>query len=114
VPVGRHAEAACRLHCAHCARRQGSGEEDRALNLLKDWKPLLGQHTATSRQLLRKLLGPERFVFYPKGKGDAGWYDLGVTPTPEKFLEALPVAKKLWRPQCVSQLEPDRLLDPPN
>lgn len=42
-----------------------------ALRLLDDWRGLLGKHVATSRQLLRKLLDRERFVFYPKGKGNA-------------------------------------------
>jgi hypothetical protein len=39
-----------------------------ALTLLDDWKGLLGQQIGTSRQLLPKLLGPERFVFHP-GRG---------------------------------------------
>jgi hypothetical protein len=65
-----------------------------ALTLLEDWRGLLGQHVATSRQLLRKLLGQGRFVFYPKGTAEKGWYDLGVTPTLDRFFHGLPLLKK--------------------
>jgi hypothetical protein len=44
--------------------------------------------------LLRKLLDRERFVFYPMAKGKARWYDLGVTPTLERFFGAVPMLKK--------------------
>ena len=47
----------------------------------KDWRGLLGKHVGTSRQLLRKLLDRERFVFYPMAEGQVRWYDIGVTPT---------------------------------
>ena len=65
-----------------------------ALRQLDDWRGLLGQHVATSRQLLRKLLDRERFVFYPKGRGNNRWYELGVTPTLERFFNAVPMLKK--------------------
>ena len=48
----------------------------------------------TSRQLLRKLLDRERFVFYPMGRGKARWYDLGVTPALDRFFGAVPMLKK--------------------
>jgi hypothetical protein len=70
-----------------------------ALALLEDWRGLLGKHGATSRQLLAKLLDRERFVFYPQAKGKARWYELGVTPTLDRFLAAVPGCKKGWRPQ---------------
>ena len=63
------------------------------LRLLADWRGLLGRHVATSRQLLRKLLDRQRFVFYPQSKGAACWYELGVTPTLDKFFGALPLLK---------------------
>ncbi|MCZ6918505.1 MAG: recombinase family protein, partial [Gemmatimonadetes bacterium] len=65
-----------------------------ALRLLEDWRGLLGKHVGTSRQLLRKLLDRERFVFYPMARGTARWYDLGVTPTLERFFGAVPQLKK--------------------
>ena len=65
-----------------------------ALQLLAEWRALLGKHVATSRQLLRKLLDRERFVFYPMGKGATRWYDIGVTPTLEKFFAGVPLLKK--------------------
>lgn len=34
-----------------------------AIQLLSEWRGLLGKHVTTSRQLLRKLLDRERFVF---------------------------------------------------
>ncbi len=48
----------------------------------------------TSRQLLRKLLDRQRFVFYPMAKGKARWYDLGVTPTLDRFFGAVPQLEK--------------------
>ena len=33
-------------------------------------------------------------MFYPKGTADRGWYDLGVTPSLDKFFDGLPVLKK--------------------
>ena len=35
----------------------------------------------------------ERFVFYPKAKGRERWYDLGVTPTLDRFFGAIPQLK---------------------
>jgi hypothetical protein len=67
------------------------------MRLLDDWRGLLGRHVvATTRQLLRKVLDRQRFVFYPKGRGADRWYDLGVTPTPtlDRFLAAVPMLKK--------------------
>jgi hypothetical protein len=65
-----------------------------ALRMLDDWKGLMAQNVSISRQLLRKLLGPERFVFYPRAKGSAQWYEIGVRPTLDRFFERLPVLKK--------------------
>jgi DNA invertase Pin-like site-specific DNA recombinase len=65
-----------------------------ALALLDGWRALLGRHVGTSRQLLRKVLDRERFVFYPMGSGRARWYDLGVTPTLDRFFGAVPALKK--------------------
>ena len=65
-----------------------------ALRLLDDWRGLLGKHVATTRQLLRKVLDRQRFVFYPMGKGASRWYDLGVTPTLDRFFAGVPMLKK--------------------
>ena len=65
-----------------------------ALQLLDDWRGLLGKHVATSRQLLRKVLDRERFVFYPQSMGAERWYDLGVMPTLDRFFAAVPLLKK--------------------
>jgi hypothetical protein len=65
-----------------------------ALRLLDVWRGLLGQHVSTSRQLLRKLLREQRFVFYPKRRGKSQWYELGVRPTLDGFWERLPMLKK--------------------
>ncbi len=66
-----------------------------ARRLLEEWVGLLGKHVATSRQLLRKMLDREhRFVFYPKREGAARWYELGVTPTLDRFLASMPMLKK--------------------
>ena len=66
-----------------------------ALRLLEDWRGLLGKHVATTRQLLRKVLDRERFVFYPQRQGAERWYDLGVTPTLDRFFfAAVPMLKK--------------------
>jgi hypothetical protein len=66
-----------------------------ALRLLDDWRGLLGKHVGTSRQLLRKLLDRDtRFVFYPMAEGDERWYELGVVPTLDRFLGAVPSLKK--------------------
>ena len=65
-----------------------------ALRLLEDWRGLLGRHVGTSRQLLRKVLDRERFVFHPMAAGQRRWYDLGVTPTLDRFFGALPILKK--------------------
>jgi hypothetical protein len=56
-----------------------------------DW---LGQQVGTSRQLLRKLLDRQRVVFYPKGNADRGWYEIGITPSLDRFFDNLPVLKK--------------------
>ena len=48
----------------------------------------------TSRQLLRKLLDRQRFVFYPMVRGKARWYDLGVTPTLDPFFGAVSQLEK--------------------
>ena len=65
-----------------------------ARRLLDDWRGLLGRHVATSRQLLRKLLDRERFVFYPQARGAERWYDVGVRPTLDRFFGAVPLLKK--------------------
>ena len=65
-----------------------------ALRLLEDCRELLGRHVGTSRQLLRKLLDRERFVFYPMAQGKARWYDLGVTSTLDRFFGAVPQLEK--------------------
>lgn len=65
-----------------------------ALRLLDEWRGLLGQQVGTTRQLLRKLLDRQRVVFYPKGTADRGWYNLGITPSLDKFFDGLPVLKK--------------------
>jgi hypothetical protein len=65
-----------------------------ALRLLAEWRGLLGKHVATSRQQLRKLLDRERFVFYPMKKGATRWYEIGVTPSLEKFFAGLPGLRK--------------------
>jgi hypothetical protein len=39
------------------------------------------------------VLDRSRFTFYPMGKGRDRWYDLGVTPSLEKFFGALPSPK---------------------
>jgi hypothetical protein len=82
------------------AHRKGAEALRReALKLLADWKGLLGGNVAVSRQLLRKLLGGERFTIYPKGTAHRGWYEIGVRPTLDKFFDGLPILKKLIRPQ---------------
>ena len=65
-----------------------------AQRLLGDWRGLLEKHVGVSRQGLRKLLDRERFVFYVEGTGDARYYELGVTPTLDKFFAAVPSLKK--------------------
>ena len=65
-----------------------------ALRLPADWRGLLGKHVTTTRQLLRKVLDRQRFVFYPKRKGAERWYDLGVTPTLDRFFADVPMLKK--------------------
>lgn len=82
------------LEAGPTLRAAGVEIRSEALRLLADWRGLLGKHVATSRQLLRKLLDRERFVFYPQGKGAARWYDLGVTPTLDRFFAAVPMLKK--------------------
>jgi site-specific DNA recombinase len=66
-----------------------------ALALLDDWRGLLGKHVTTTRQLLRKLLDRDsRFVFYPVTDLGERWYELGVTPSLDRFLGAVPSLKK--------------------
>ena len=56
-----------------------------------DCRPLVG---AGHRWLLRKVLDRERFVFYPKAEGEERWYEVGVTPTLDRFFGALPMLKE--------------------
>jgi len=65
-----------------------------ARKALDDWRGLLGRHVATSRQLLRKLLDRERFVFSPKRQGVERWYEVSVTPSVERFLGTIEPLKK--------------------
>jgi len=58
--------------------------------LLNDWRGLLGRQVSTTRQLLRKLLDGERFVFHPQRQAEERWYELAVRPTLEKFFSAVP------------------------
>lgn len=91
----RDREAELRALEAGPQLRKAEGDVRReAGRLLADWRGLLGKHVATSRQLLRKLLDRQRFVFYPMGRGKARWYDLAVTPTLERFFAAMPMLKK--------------------
>jgi hypothetical protein len=63
---------------------------------MDDWRGLLGRNVATSRQLLRKLLDRDtRFVFYPMADAGERWYELGVTPSMDKFPGAGPTLKKV-------------------
>jgi len=55
---------------------------------------LLGRNVSTSRQLLRKLLGNERFVFVPKAGRRERWYELTVTATLDRFVAAIEPLKK--------------------
>jgi hypothetical protein len=70
-----------------------------AQELLKEWRGLLAKHIAVSRQALRKLLDRGRFTFYPMGEGENRWYELGVTPSLDRFFCSLPALKKPSRPQ---------------
>lgn len=63
-----------------------------------------------TRQLLRKVLDRERFVFYPQAEGATRWYDIGVTPRLYRFFAAVPLLKKPVRFPDARQLEPDRFL----
>jgi hypothetical protein len=65
-----------------------------ALKALDDWKALLGSNVPVSRQLLRKLIDRERFTFYPKQGKAAAWYEMGVTPTLDRFFDGLPLIRK--------------------
>ena len=65
-----------------------------ALRLLDDWRGLLGRNVATSRQLLRKLLDRERFVFYPKAGRSERWYDVAVRASLDRFVGAIEPLKK--------------------
>lgn len=77
------------------AVRAAAGDiRQEALALLADWRALLGKHVATSRQLVRKLLDRERFVFYPQSSGAERWYELGVTATLDRFFGSVPALKK--------------------
>jgi hypothetical protein len=63
--------------------------------LLKGWRELLlTRQVPVSRSLLRKLLDQSRFVFYPKADDRERWYELGVTPSLQKFFEAVPAFSK--------------------
>jgi site-specific DNA recombinase len=65
-----------------------------ALKMLEDWRELLGQHVPVARQLLRKVLDRQRFVFYPQQQGDERYYEIGVTPSLERFLQSVPRLKE--------------------
>jgi site-specific DNA recombinase len=65
-----------------------------ALRLLDDWRALLTRNTATSRQMLAKLLNGGRFTFKPQGKGDARYYELRAQPSLAKFIGSLSALKK--------------------
>lgn len=68
---------------------------DDAMALLKGWRELLlTRQVPVSRSLLRKLLDQSRFVFYPKADDRERWYELGVTPSLQKFFEAVPAFSK--------------------
>jgi hypothetical protein len=67
----------------------------RARSLLVEWRTLLLGDVAVSRRLLRALLGPSRFRFYPKGRGAPRFYEIGVTPTLDSFIDALPGAGRI-------------------
>ena len=92
----KHAAAELAVLAAGPSVRAASDEIRReALALLDDWRGLLGKHVGTTRQLLRKLLDRDtRFVFYPLADGNERWYELGVTPSLDKFLGAVPSLKK--------------------
>jgi hypothetical protein len=63
---------------------------DEAMALPVHWRELLlTNQLPVTRSLVRKLLGESRFVFYPQADGIARWYELGVTPSLLKFLEAV-------------------------
>jgi hypothetical protein len=64
-----------------------------ALRLLDDWRGLLGRHVATSRQLLRKVLDRERFVFYPASAPalkKAGMSPTGSAPGGNAVYQGIP------------------------
>ena len=53
---------------------------------------------------MRKLLGESRFVFYSNAHGRERWYELGVTPSLQKFFEAVPsFGKALASPRGKSE-----------
>lgn len=65
-----------------------------ALRLVEDWRGLLRRNTATGRQLLRKVLDRERFLFTPQRAGSERWYDVAVRPSLDRFLAAVPSLNK--------------------
>jgi hypothetical protein len=73
---------------------------EEALRLLAEWRGLLLKNQVSiSRQLMRKLLGPSRFTFYAQnGNGRHPHYEIGITPTLEKFFEAVPSFKTVASP----------------
>ena len=65
---------------------------------------LVAKRVTVSRQALRKLLDRDRFVFYPKGRGNDRWCELAVSDAGRSF-GTLPALKKRWRPRS-RELEP--------
>ena len=55
---------------------------------------MLTNEVAVTRQLLRKLLIDSRVTFYPQADGPSRWYEIGITPSFNKFFGAVPTLKK--------------------
>lgn len=84
----------CSAGCAAKRCRSGAGHPPRGAAAAGGLARPARKHVAVSRQALRKLLDRERFVFYPKGRGDNRWYELAVKPSLERFFGAVPTLKK--------------------
>ncbi len=64
-----------------------------ALRHLDEWRGLLGQSTALTRQLLRKVLD-DRLAFIPRSDGADRWYEFAGQATLEKYFWGIPQIKK--------------------
>jgi hypothetical protein len=59
---------------APSGRREAAEIEAELRGYLADWQGLLRGQTVQARQMIRKLLGPERFVFTPDEDNDGRFY----------------------------------------